>query len=90
MAKHLGRVLRRSEVIHHRNGDKKDNRLENLVLMDGHDHSQLTARTPKKATCPHCGGVILFLGRAHMLKDKRLYTELAAAQTKVLTAAGPP
>lgn len=35
---HLGRKLLSNEIVHHINGDSKDNRLENLRVMSQADH----------------------------------------------------
>jgi hypothetical protein len=53
MEQHLGRRMNRGEVVHHKNGNKTDNRLENLQVMTisehmKHHHPQGVVRKQRK------------------------------------------
>lgn len=41
MEQKLGRKLDRKEVVHHINGDRQDNRIENLEIMSLSDHTRM-------------------------------------------------
>ena len=64
----LGRLLEKHEIVHHIDGNKKNNVPENLEVMTqaehGHHHGKDKHRTFVPLTCPVCG--------KDFLREKRL------------------
>lgn len=57
MERHLGRKLQKLELVHHRNGDTRDNRIENLQLVTHAEHAEEHHRNkhPRVKKCVVCG-----------------------------------
>lgn len=59
----LGRRLARQDVVHHRNGDRQDNRLSNLLLVTVHSHGEQHRLFPRpRLICKNCGRVFTVTG----------------------------
>ena len=63
MERIVGRPLTSEELVHHKNGNKLDNRPENLVIMTRSEHQKLHRKPPEKKVCKKCGRMMFMHGR---------------------------
>lgn len=61
MENHLERLLNADEIVHHRNGNRRDNRLENLEVTTNSEHVRhhglAKGRMRVVLKCPACGSL---------------------------------
>jgi len=68
----IGRPLRNDEIIHHINGDSRDNRLENLEITNYKKHSNHHNRLKRETfKCDWCKKDFLMRKKEYLWKKKR-------------------
>ena len=58
MENSIKRLLKPNEIVHHKDGNKHNNDLSNLELMDSKEHNRMhssTGRNIIELVCPFCG-----------------------------------
>ena len=63
MERYLGRELRTDEHIHHKDGNKLNNSIDNLLLISNSEHAKLHSKKPLIKECKKCMKVRKIHGR---------------------------
>lgn len=70
MERHIGRKLRRTEIIHHKNGVPSDNQIENLEITTQKEHMKINhPENIRKAKRINVFGRCIVCGRSDVKPD---------------------
>lgn len=80
--KSIGRCLDKNEVVHHINGDKKDNRLCNLEILTRSSHAKHHVTKTKEKRCETCGKVLKNKRSSRCRKCRGIYSRKVERPSK--------